>query len=61
MMLSEYLTLDGGDILYQNPVTIKGETHNPGEIASFHVMAFMKGESLQEISNIKLHYTPTYL
>ena len=61
MMLSEYLTLDGGDILYQNPVTIKGETYNPGEIASFHAMAFMKGESLQEISNIKLYYTPTYL
>lgn len=43
-MLSEHLTLDGGDYLYQEPTLENEVLHYPGEIAKFHIMAFMKGE-----------------
>ena len=51
MILSEYLNLDGGDILT-----------DAGMIASCHKIRFIQGQSNSHtIDGIKLIYTPTYL
>ena len=50
MILSEYLNLDGGDVL-----------NDDGTIASCHHMKFIKGEDTTHTANwVSLVYTPTY-
>ena len=49
MILSEYLNLDGGDMLNED-----------GLITSCHHMKFTKNGNPMEVKNLSLEYVPTY-